>query len=439
MWVNLFNCNYCQVYRSLRVKANKNLLWLFFMQTEERQINLGNKTLPKSAEQQRMMLGGIGAFAGGVLSALALMGLISYVLIQAKASESSPATSPIPKPIMANSVTALGRLEPNGEVVKITASSEGSRLAQLFVKQGDRVQAGQVIAVLDSNDRLQAALEQANRKVRIAQTKLAQVKAGAKTGEINAQKATVLRSQAQLAEDVRGKSAAVLRLEAEVSTAQTEFNRYEKLYRSGAVSASERDSKQLDFDSAQQQLSEARAVRDQAASTLDAEVKEAKSTLDSIAEVRPVDVDAAEAEVASTIVAVKQAEADLALASVKAPRRGQILKVHTWPGEVVGEDGIVEVGQTDRMFAVAEVYESDVKRLRIGQKAIVTSSAFTGKVIGKVKEIGIQIYKNNVLDTDPTAAADARIVEVKIELDPSSSLKVKAFTNLELMVSISTK
>jgi HlyD family secretion protein len=373
------------------------------------------------------------AIAGGAILAggLALYGIWRF----------SPAQSGAQLPTVANttvakSVVALGRLEPQGEVVKLAASSQGSRLTQLFVKQGDRVQAGQTIAVLDSGERLQAALEQATRKVRIAQTKLAQVKAGAKSGEINAQKAAIVRSQAELAEDVRGKSAAVARLEAEMRTAQTEFNRYEKLYRSGAVSASQRDSKQLDFDSARQQLSEARATRDQAASTLTAQVKEAKSTLDRIAEVRPVDVDAAEAEVASAIVAVKQAEADLALASVKAPRRGQILKVHAWPGEVVSNDGIVEMGQTDRMFAVAEVYESDVKYVKKGQPAKITSSAFDGAANGVVSEVGLQIYKKNVLNTDPTAAADGRVVEVKIQLDGAGSRKVAGFTNLEVTVNI---
>ena len=116
-----------------------------------------------------------------------------------------------------------------------------------------------------------------------------------------------------------------------------------------------------------------------------------------------------------------------------------MLKIHTWDGEIVNNNGIVELGQTNQMVAVAEVYETDVKRLKIGQKAIITSSAFTGEATGKVKEIGLQIYKNNVLNTDPTAAADARIVEVKIQLDPVSSLKVQAFTNLEVTVAINIK
>jgi HlyD family secretion protein len=63
--------------------------------------------------------------------------------------------------MVAKTVVALGRLEPTGEVIKIAASSSGSRIAQLRVKQGDTVTKGQIIAILDSRDRLQAELEQA--------------------------------------------------------------------------------------------------------------------------------------------------------------------------------------------------------------------------------------------------------------------------------------
>jgi HlyD family secretion protein len=190
------------------------------------------------------------------------------------------------------------------------------------------------------------------------------------------------------------------------------------------------------LDAAVQQLKEAKAMRAQSAATSAAQVKADQSTLSEIAEVRTVDINAAKAEVASAIATVQQAQADLDLATIKAPRSGRIIKIHTWDGEVVGEDGIVEMGQTDRMYAVAEVYESDLKHVKLGQSATVTSSAFDGKATGTVSEIGLQVYKKNVLDTDPTAAADARVVEVKVRLDPASSQKVAGLTNLEVTVSI---
>ncbi|MEQ8959438.1 MAG: biotin/lipoyl-binding protein, partial [Coleofasciculus sp. C2-GNP5-27] len=90
-------------------------------------------------------------------------------------------------------VTALGRLEPAGEMINLTASTstQQSRIEELLVEEGDRVQAGEVIAILDNRDRLQASLQKAEKQVRVAQAKLAQVQAGAKAGELQAQGAEI--------------------------------------------------------------------------------------------------------------------------------------------------------------------------------------------------------------------------------------------------------
>jgi len=433
------------------------------MQTLEKPAKSDNTPVSNPKGQRMSVIVGIGA--------IAVIGLIGYGFTQAK----TPEPLPVAKPIVAKSVTALGRLEPQGEVIKIAASTSGSRVAQLLVRQGDLVKRGQVIAVLDSRDRLQAELEQAKEQVKVNQSKLAQVKAGAKTGEIGAQQstiqrieaqlngdrqtqqATIDRLEAQLTGDIASQKASIRKLEAELANAKAEYQRYQQLSKEGAVSASIYDSKGLTLETSRQQLAEAKANLDRTERTTRQQIKEAKasleriertgqqqinearSTLNQVAEVRPVDVQAAQAEVNSAIASVKKAQAELALAYVRSPRDGQVLKIHTWDGEIVGNNGIVELGQTNQMIAVAEVYETDVKRLKIGQKAIVTSDAFSGEATGKVKEIGLQIYKNNVLNTDPTAATDARIVEVKIQLDPASSLKVQAFTNLEVTVAIDIK
>ena len=433
------------------------------MQTLEKPAKSVNTTVPNATGQRISVIVGIGA--------IAVIGLIGYGFTQAK----TPEPVPVAKPIVAKSVTALGRLEPQGEVIKIAASTSGSRVAQLLVKQGDLVKKGQVIAVLDSRDRLQAELEQAKEQVKVNQSKLAQVKAGAKTGEIGAQQstiqrieaqlngdrqtqqATIDRLEAQLMGDIASQKASIRKLEAELANAKAEYQRYQQLSKEGAVSASIYDSKGLNLETSRQQLAEAKANLERTERTTRQQIKEAKaalerieqtgqqqinearSTLNKVAEVRPVDVQAAQAEVNSAIASVKKAQAELALAYVRSPRDGQVLKIHTWDGEIVGNNGIVELGQTNQMVAVAEVYETDVKRLKIGQKAIITSGAFTGEAIGRVKEIGLQIYKNNVLNTDPTAATDARIMEVKIQLDPASSPKVQAFTNLEVTVAIKTQ
>jgi HlyD family secretion protein len=196
-----------------------------------------------------------------VVAALAAGGTLVYGLrtFQSTQQRSVPASAVSVPQI--TKVTALGRLEPRGEVIQLSAptSAEGSRVAQLLVKQGDKVKAGQVVAILDSRDRLLASLEQAKEQVSVAQSKLAQVKAGAKSGEINAQKATISRIEAEQQGEITAQEAAVARLEAELRNAQTEYERYQMLYREGAESASRRDTKRLTLETIQQQLNEAKA------------------------------------------------------------------------------------------------------------------------------------------------------------------------------------
>ncbi len=350
-----------------------------------------------------------------------------------------PATSvKLPKPV---TVTALGRLEPRGEVIKLSAptilsNTSGSRVTKLLVQQGDQVKAGQVIAILDNREYYYTNLEQAQQQVKVARSKLAQVVAGAKAGEINAQKATIASLEAQLRHEAAARDATVKRMEAEVKNAQMEYQRYQVLHQSGAISASTRDSKQLTLETAQAQLNEARENYSQSAETLREKINEAKATLNRIAEVRPVDVQEAQAEVDSGVAGAKHAQADLDLAYVRSPRDGQVLKIYTWPGESVGSNGIVELGQTDQMYVVAEVYQSDISQVSKGQTATVSSNAFSGELKGTVDQIGLRIGKQDILGTDPAADQDARVLEVKIRLSPDSSRKVAGLTNLQARVSI---
>ncbi len=341
-----------------------------------------------------------------------------------------------------DAVTALGRLEPQGEVIQLSVSnsaqSSSNRVTQLLVKQGDKVRVGQVVAILDSRDRLFTALEQAQEQVKVTQARLAQVKSGAKTGEINAQQANINRLQAELLGEINAQQATIARLEAELRNAQTENRRYQGLYRAGVISASNLDSKRLAVETMKKQIDEAKANLSRTKATLREQTDEAKANLNRIAEVRPVDVQVAQAEVNNAIASVKQAQADLNLAYVYSPINGQVLKIHTWPGEVASNQGIVDLGQTEQMYVVAEVYESDIVKVHLGQHAMLMSDAnpMLGKLHGTVDQIGLQIGKKDVLNTDPSADVDARVVEVKIRLDPADSLRVAGLTNMKMRVVI---
>lgn len=346
-------------------------------------------------------------------------------------------TQPQPMPVSdsaVRTVTALGRLEPKGEVIQLSApaSSQASRVEQLLVKEGDRVKAGQTIAILDSRDRASAAVDEAEAQVRVAQAGLAQIQAGAKRGEIIAQQAAIARLEAQRQGNIDEQTATVARLQAEVQNASVENQRYGSLYQDGAISASQRDSKRLTLATAQKNLQEAQAVLRRIQTTSSPEVGEAKANLDRIAEVRPTDVQAAQAEVSRAIAAENQAKADLEQAFVKSPQNGSVLSINTRPGELISDSGIVEIGQTDPMYAVAEVYQSDISRVRSGQRVRVTSDSLPGELQGTVEWIGAQVQRQNIINTDPSENIDARVVEVHVRLDDASSQKAAKFTNLQV-------
>lgn len=131
---------------------------------------------------------------------------------------------------------------------------------------------------------------------------------------------------------------------------------------------------------------------------------------------------------------LERAEADLELSTVRSPLDGQILEIHARQGERVGPEGIAEVGETSAMVAIAEVYEADIGRVRVGQPARVTSPALAEPLLGRVERIGLKVGKKDVLSTDPVADADARVVEVEIHLDEPAA--AAALTNLRVDVVI---
>ncbi|MBD1932064.1 MULTISPECIES: ABC exporter membrane fusion protein [Cyanophyceae] len=373
-----------------------------------------------------------------IAATLATGGVMAYTVWQGRIQQSSPIESTVISTPQIKTVTALGRLEPEGEAIALSAptSAEGNRVDQLLVKEGDRVRKGQAIAILNSRDRLQASVMQAQEQVRVAQAKLDQVRAGAKTGEIQAQRSQIAQLEAERVGDLNEQAATVARLEAEVQNAQVEYQRYALLYQNGAVSASQRDSKRLAFTTAQKQLQEAQAARDRTQNSRQQQLNEARATLDRIAEVRPVDVQVAQADVRQALAAVEQAKANLEQASVRSPQDGQILKIYTRPGELISNDGIAEIGRTQQMFAIAEVYQSDIKNIRPGQTAQVSSDSIDSELIGTVEQVGYKVLRQDIVNSDPSANIDGRIVEVKIRLDADSSGKAARLTNQQVKVVI---
>jgi HlyD family secretion protein len=372
-------------------------------------------------------------------------GLVSlYIFQQSKVNSQTQApaiTSVIksqPTPVKV-AVTALGRLQPQDKITYLSApnSINGVRVEKLLVKEGDNVKKGQVLAYLENYTRSQVAIQQAFDKLLIARTKLAQVQAGAKTGDINAQKATITRLNSQLKGDIAAQAATINRIRAEVENAQKESNRYQQLSKDGAVSVSVFDSKNLVLKTTQQQLKEAEATLKRTKDTLQDQLKEGQSKLSSIKEVRVVDVELAKSEVKSAETAIQQAKADHDLTYITSTLDGTILRIHSRNGEVIGTSGFAEIGNTSKMQILAEVYQTDIQNVRLGQKATITSATFPGKLQGTVREIGWQVDKQGIFSINPNSDADRRVIEVKISIDnPTDSQKISRLTNLQVDVAI---
>ena len=412
---------------------------------------------------------------GLMLAATAIpLGIVIYgvshfgQLGKTSVTESKPIV-PVPQ-----AVTALGRLEPETEIIKLSAplALDGDRILELLVKEGDTVKVGQVIAILQSRNQLKNAVIQSTKQVEVAKAKLAQIKAGAKLGEIQEQSAIVERIKAQYTGDRQAQeeniarisaqwegdriaqTATINKLTAELKNAESEYQRYEKLFSEGAISNSVIDSKRLNVETAKQTLSESQAILNRINTTANKQLAEAKvalnridntsnkqiretqAKLNSIAEVRPVDVQLAQTEIESAIANLNRAKTELEAAYIRAPMTGQIIKIHTRVGEKIGDQGIADFAQTNKMMAVAEVYQTDISKVKLGQKAIITSQGFPGKLQGTVQQIGLQVNRQNVFSDQPGENLDSRIVEVKIRLTPEDSKKVSSLTNLQVQTAI---
>ncbi|MBW4617257.1 MAG: ABC exporter membrane fusion protein [Desmonostoc vinosum HA7617-LM4] len=376
----------------------------------------------------------LAAILAGITGTIFLYGLSRFQLASKFQPQATPSSSPTLK-----AVAALGRLEPEGEVIRLSApdSQGGIRVAQLFINKGERVHQGQIVAILDSYFLRLAALEKARKQILVAQASLNQVKAGAKAGDIFAQQATIARLEAELNGEISAQQATIARIAAELRNAESENQRYQRLYKEGAISSSDSDAKRLRVETVQQQLNEAKASLSRTIETIQKQLKEARAKLNSIAEVRPTDVQAAQTDIESAKASVRQAQADWDLSIVRSPITGQILKINTWPGEIIGTTGIVDLGRTQQMYVVAEVYETDVKRVRLGQSAIITSDAFSGKIKGTVTDIGLQVGRQNIFNNIPGADTDNKVVDVKIRIDKSTdNQQVAGLTDLQVEVLI---
>ncbi len=336
-----------------------------------------------------------------------------------------------PVSVQATHVGALGRIEPSGEVVSVGGIA-GERIGELLVTEGQRVNAGDPLARLESFVERQAERDLAASQLAEARLRLQAEISFAESQIMEAQTRIQQIDQPQAAQ-IESQQAQVRQLEIELEDAQRNLERFRSLFADGAVSQVELDQRQLAVQQAQEALYAARANLNQI---------EQSRTLDLVnaeAQLRSAEANLQRAQTSAQVQSLSRnlelAEARLERTIIRAPQSGQVLRIDTRAGETI-DGGIIQLANTDQMMVVAEIYETDIGRVQLGQSAQITSSSLNQSLSGVVDHVGLQIGKRDVLNADPAADVDVRVVEVKIRLDQHSSQQVASLTNMQVNVAI---
>ncbi len=131
----------------------------------------------------------------------------------------------------------------------------------------------------------------------------------------------------------------------------------------------------------------------------------------------------------------KNIEIDLFNSKLRSPIDGFILEINTRVGERPKNEGVLDIGSSQKMEALIEVYESDIDRVFISQNVelISENGGFQETLKGKVIRISPQVKQRKVLSTDPTGDADSRIIEVLVELDKESIDIVQNYSGMKVI------
>ena len=382
----------------------------------------------RSGTRPLLVLSGIG---GSI--ALLVTGVVLTQWQPNRAAVDEPtATAPTVVPQRV-AVAALGRVEPAGEVIQVSGPV-GDRVGELVVAEGAWVETNTILAYLESYQERLAERNLAAVQVIEAEARL-QAETAYRTAQIAEANTRIAQVELPRQREIEAQTARIQQIDAQIDLAQADLNRSRLLYESGAIP-------RQTYDQVETALAALTAQRRSATATL-AQLQQAMASDRRNAQAQ---ADAANANLplAQIQVAVESARQNFSLAEarlertqIRAPQAGRILRVLTQTGEAIPQTGgSVELGNTDTMLVVAEVYETDVSLVASGQSAVITSrnGAFVNALTGTVTGIGWQIFKNDVLDDDPAANADARVVEVDITLDNPEV--VQGLTNLQVDVRI---
>jgi len=333
----------------------------------------------------------------------------------------------------ARSVVALGRIEPAGGFVSIRGLV-GERVESLHVNEGDIVQRGQKVATLGSHRLRQLEIDALDVQIKEAETRLA----------AEQQLADARIAAAQVAVDQAAEQDVALesqRKRIELLKASLELERKDLARLSGLsqklVSPQQTERQALVVKKAEAELAAAQALLEQ----MDRDAQYVLAT----ARAKLSTAKAAKQQVTATgsLASLKQSRQSLLEqlehSTVVSPATGTVLDTYIRSGELIDNRPILRLADLTRPICVAEVYETEVKRVRVGQKAMIRSRAFPAPadqegISGRVVHVEPMINSPELHSLDPFAPADRRVVEVRIELESPSSEVAGRLLNLQVDV-----
>lgn len=324
-----------------------------------------------------------GLLAAGVVIALSTAGLLR--------SRGREASAPAPKPVTIDSgiIAAPGRVEAVSEEVRVSSELSG-RLKAVNVEEGDRVQRGQVLAEIQ-NDDYRARVQEAEAELAQREAELRRTVNGARTQE---------RREAE---------AAMQAAEAVLNNAKSEAERRRGLADRNVISRDEAERYERAYQVAKAQYAEAA----QHFALIDADAREE-------------DRAHAEAAVATARAQLAEARAFLEKSYIRAPIGGVILRKLRHTGESVStqfDSPVVTMADDSVLRVRLDVDESDVSKLKVGQRAYVTAEAYGDrKFWGSVIRVGRILGKKNIRTDEPSEHVDTKILETLVELDPGQQL-----------------
>ena len=282
------------------------------------------------------------------------------------------------------------------------------RVEKRLVSEGERVKAGQVVALLDQAElSREVAIRRAEEQA--ARAFLAELEAGSRTEEIAQAEAGVQKAQARLDELLAGSrpqevavaTAAAEKAQADRDRLKTDYERQKQLYEKDVISAREFEASRTAYEVAAGKLQEdaerlklvregpRREAIDQARAALN-EVRERYALVKKGP--RREAIDQARARLKQSQEAVAMAETRLGYATLLSPLGGVVLSENVEAGEYVAPGTpIVTVGNLENVWLRAYINETDLGRVKIGQKVRVTTDTYPGKVYeGQISFISSQ-------------------------------------------------